>query len=259
MIHGKDQGPMLSIRRLHKSFGGTPVLQGIDLTVHKGEITFVIGPSGGGKSTLLRCINFLDRPTRGEIVFAGDRLCGGNEDLFTVAPEAVLRRARSRMPMVFQHFNLLKHRTVLQNVIEGPIMVLRRPRAEAVEEAQSFLRLVGLLDRQDYYPNQLSGGQKQRAAIARALAMDPALILFDEPTSALDPELVAGVLDTIRTLALDGRTMIVVTHEMSFARRLAHRIHFCAEGRIVESGTAAEIFEAPRNPRLISFIQSIRH
>jgi ABC-type polar amino acid transport system ATPase subunit len=138
-------------------------------------------------------------------------------------------------------------------------MVLRRPRAEAVETAQTFLRLVGLLDRQDYYPDQLSGGQKQRAAIARALAMDPALILFDEPTSSLDPELVAGVLDTIRTLAVDGRTMIIVTHEMSFARRLAHRIHFCAEGRIVESGTAAEIFEAPRNPRLISFIQSIQH
>ena len=259
MIGAVGQEPMLSIRQLHKNFSGTAVLQGIDLTVRKGEITFVIGPSGGGKSTLLRCINFLERPTSGEIVFAGDRLCSEEGAVFKVASEAVLRRARSRMPMVFQHFNLLKHRTVLQNVIEGPIMVLRRPRAEAVETAQTFLRLVGLLDRQDYYPDQLSGGQKQRAAIARALAMDPALILFDEPTSSLDPELVAGVLDTIRTLAVDGRTMIIVTHEMSFARRLAHRIHFCAEGRIVESGTAAEIFEAPRNPRLISFIQSIQH
>ena len=251
--------PMLSIRQLHKKFGNTSVLQGIDLTVRKGEITFIIGPSGGGKSTLLRCINFLERPTRGEVVFAGERLCSEDGNLFKVAPEAVLRRARSRMPMVFQHFNLLKHRTVLQNVIEGPIMVLRRPRAEAVDKAQTFLRLVGLLDRQDYYPDQLSGGQKQRAAIARALAMDPALILFDEPTSSLDPELVAGVLDTIRTLAVEGRTMMIVTHEMSFARHLAHTIHFCADGRIVESGVPAEIFEAPRSPRLMSFIQSIRH
>ncbi len=250
---------MLSIRQLHKKFGNSHVLRGVDLTVRKGEITFIIGPSGGGKSTLLRCINFLDRPTSGEIIFGEERLCSEDGNIFRIAPEAVLRRARSRMPMVFQHFNLLKHRTVLQNVIEGPVMVLRRPRAQVIPEAQEFLRLVGLLDRQDYYPDQLSGGQKQRVAIARTLAMQPALILFDEPTSALDPELVAGVLDTIRTLATEGRTMIIVTHEMSFARRLAHRIHFCADGQIVETGTPAEIFEAPRSPRLASFIRSIAH
>ncbi|HTI03061.1 MAG TPA: amino acid ABC transporter ATP-binding protein [Acidisoma sp.] len=254
-----SEAPMIAVRQLHKSFGNTQVLRGVDLTVHRGEITFIIGPSGGGKSTLLRCINFLDRPTSGEITFGEERLCSEDGNVFRVAPDAVLRRARSRMPMVFQHFNLLKHRTVLQNVIEGPVHVLRRRKAEVIPEAQEFLRRVGLLERQDFYPDQLSGGQKQRVAIARALAMQPALILFDEPTSALDPELVSGVLETIRALATEGRTMIIVTHEMSFARRLAHRVHFCAEGQILESGPPEAIFETPQNPRLASFIQSIAH
>jgi ABC-type histidine transport system ATPase subunit len=254
-----SEAAMITVRQLHKSFGKTQVLRGVDLTVRRGEITFIIGPSGGGKSTLLRCLNFLDRPTRGEITFGDERLCSEDGNVFRVASDAVLRRARSRMPMVFQHFNLLKHRTVLQNVIEGPVHVQRRRRAEVIPEAQEFLRLVGLLERQDFYPDQLSGGQKQRVAIARALAMQPALILFDEPTSALDPELVSGVLETIRALATEGRTMIIVTHEMSFARRLAHRVHFCAEGRILESGPPEAIFDNPQNPRLASFIQSIAH
>ena len=250
---------MLTIRQLHKSFGATQVLRGVDLTVERGEITFIIGPSGGGKSTILRCINFLERPTSGEITFGQERLCSEDGNVFHIAPEAVLRRARSRMPMVFQHFNLLKHRTVLQNVIEGPMMVQKRPKAQVIPEAQEFLRRVGLFERQDFYPDQLSGGQKQRVAIARALAMQPELILFDEPTSALDPELVSGVLDTIRALAGEGRTMVIVTHEMSFARRLGHKVHFCAEGKILESGTPDEIFDNPQNPRLQGFINSIAH
>jgi ABC-type histidine transport system ATPase subunit len=250
---------MLTIRQLHKKFDNSHVLRGIELTVEKGEITFIISPSGGGKSTILRCINFLERPTSGEIIFGEERLRSEDGNVFSIAPEHVLRRARIWMPMVFQHFNLLKHRTVLQNVIEGPVMVLRRPKAEAIPEAQEYLRAVGLFDRQDYYPDQLSGGQKQRVAIACALAMQPALILFDEPTSALDPELVSAVLDTIRALAAEGRTMVIVTHEMNFARRLGHKVHFCADGQIVESGSPQAIFEAPRNPRLQGFIRSIAH
>ena len=242
-------GPVLTVRALHKRFGALPVLRGVDLEVRQGEITFLIGPSGSGKSTLLRCINFLERPTSGEITFFGEHLCR--------AAEADLRAARARMPMVFQQFNLFSHRTVLANVIEGPVHVLKRSRERATEEAQALLGRVGLLDKQDNYPDQLSGGQKQRVAIARALAMEPALILFDEPTSSLDPELVAEVLAMIRSLAEEGRTMIVVTHEMKFARQLADRVHFLADGLIVESGTPQEIFDAPKNPRLADFMLSI--
>jgi ABC-type histidine transport system ATPase subunit len=254
---GGGAAPILTVRALHKRFGAQPVLRGVDLRVEPGEITFLIGPSGSGKSTLLRCINFLERPSAGEITFFGERLCGAGAAGMQVAPEATLRLARARMPMVFQQFNLFNHRTVLHNVIEGPVLVQRKSRERAITEAQALLRRVGLLDKQDSYPDQLSGGQKQRVAIARALAMEPELILFDEPTSSLDPELVAEVLAMIRSLAEEGRTMIVVTHEMNFARQLADRVHFVADGLIVESGTPQEIFDAPKNPRLAEFMLSI--
>jgi ABC-type histidine transport system ATPase subunit len=251
--------PLLTVRALHKSFGDHAVLRGIDLTIRPGEVNFFIGPSGGGKSTLLRCINFLETPTGGEIHFAGTRLCHEPGGIFTPAPEKVIRAARVQMPMVFQHFNLFSHRTVLENIVEGPVFVQKRERAEAEAEARELLARVGLADKHAAYPAELSGGQKQRIAIARALAMRPRLILFDEPTSALDPELVAGVLDTIRGLADEGRTMVIVTHEMKFARRLADRVHFVSEGVIEESGTPEAVFDAPRSERLRSFIQSILH
>jgi ABC-type histidine transport system ATPase subunit len=249
--------PLLEIRGLHKAYAGNLVLKGIDLKVAPGEVTFLIGPSGGGKSTLLRCINFLEMPTGGEVVFAGTRLCHQDGGVFHHAPERVIRTARAQMPMVFQHFNLFSHRTALENIIEGPVVVQGRPRAEVVAEAHGLLARVGLADKADSYPAELSGGQKQRIAIARALAMQPRLILFDEPTSALDPELVAGVLDTIRALADEGRTMIVVSHEMKFARRLAGRVHFISDGVIEESGAPEAIFDAPKSERLQSFIRSI--
>lgn len=251
--------PLLSVRQLRKSFGPLEVLKGVNIAVYPGEVAFLIGPSGGGKSTLMRCMNFLDMPNAGEIVFAGRRLCHEDGGVFQSAPERVLRGARSDMPMVFQHFNLFSHRTVLQNVIEGPVMVKRRPRQEAIGEAEEILRRVGLGDKVDHYPDQLSGGQKQRVAIARALAMRPRLILFDEPTSALDPELVAGVLDTIRALAEEGLTLIVVSHEMGFARKLADKIYFIADGVILESGTPERIFDNPENHRVTGFIRSILH
>jgi ABC-type histidine transport system ATPase subunit len=251
--------PLLTIRGLRKSFGPNLVLKGVDLKVMPGEVTFLIGPSGGGKSTLLRSINFLETPTGGEIVFSGTRLCHQDNGFFKRAPERAIRAARAQMPMVFQHFNLFSHRTVLENVIEGPVIVQSRPRGEAIKEARELLSRVGLPDKADQYPAQLSGGQKQRIAIARALAMRPRLILFDEPTSALDPELVAGVLDTIRALAEEGRTMIVVSHEMKFARRLADTVHFVCDGVVEESGTPEAIFDAPQSVRLKSFIDSILH
>jgi len=251
--------PILTVQALRKSFGNIEVLRGVNLSVRAGEVTFLIGPSGGGKSTLMRCINFLDTPSAGEIVFAGKRLCHEDGNLFHAAPERLLRAARSEMPMVFQNFNLFSHRTVLKNVIEGPVMVQGRPRAQAIEEAEQILRRFGLGDKFDHYPDQLSGGQKQRVAIARALAMQPRMILFDEPTSALDPELIAGVLDTIRVLAEEGLTLIVVSHEMKFARRLADIIHFIADGVILESGPPDRIFDAPESSRLTGFIRSILH
>jgi ABC-type polar amino acid transport system ATPase subunit len=255
----RSSEPLLSVRALRKSFGPLEVLKGVNIAVHPGEVTFLIGPSGGGKSTLMRCMNFLDMPNAGEIVFDGRRLCHEDGNLFHSAPERVLREARSEMPMVFQHFNLFSHRTVLQNVIEGPVMVKRRPRDQAISEAEEILRRVGLHDKLDHYPDQLSGGQKQRVAIARALAMRPRLILFDEPTSALDPELVSGILDTIRALAEEGLTLIVVSHEMGFARKLADVIHFIADGVILESGPPERIFDNPENSRLTGFIRSILH
>ncbi|MER9256624.1 amino acid ABC transporter ATP-binding protein [Mesorhizobium sp. M0598] len=249
--------PLLSVQGLHKSFGALKVLRGVDFTVRSGEVAFLIGPSGGGKSTLVRCINFLETPSSGEIVFDGETLCEARGGRFHHAPERMLRAARSEMPMVFQHFNLFSHRTVLENVIEGPVLVQRRPRAEAIEDAIRLLGEVGLREKADSYPDQLSGGQKQRIAIARALAMHPKLILFDEPTSALDPELVTGILETIRSLVDKGMTLVIVTHEMGFARKLADVVHFIADGTIVESGPPDRIFDHPESKRLSGFIKSI--
>jgi ABC-type histidine transport system ATPase subunit len=251
--------PLLRIAALHKAYGANVVLKGVDLTIAPGQVTFLIGPSGGGKSTLLRCINFLETPTSGVIIFGGERLCHMDGGVFSRAPEKVIRAARTQMPMVFQHFNLFSHRTVLENLIEGPVIVQKRPKDEAIAEAMLLLEKVGLAHKPQAYPAELSGGQKQRVAIARALAMRPSLILFDEPTSALDPELVAGVLETIRSLAEEGRTMIVVSHEMKFARRLADTVHFVSGGVIEESGPPEKIFDDPQSERLKAFIRSILH
>ncbi|MGH7049238.1 MAG: amino acid ABC transporter ATP-binding protein [Acetobacteraceae bacterium] len=249
--------PILRVEGVAKSFGPIQVLKAIEMTIEIGEVVFIIGPSGSGKSTFLRCLNFLEKPNAGTIEFGGTTLCSGSKEEFRCAPERIIREVRTQMPMVFQHFNLFKHMTVLQNVVEGPCVVQKRDRREVVDEATDILRELGLADKADFYPAQISGGQQQRVGIARALAMRPKLILFDEPTSSLDPELVSGILESIRTLAEAGMTMIVVTHEMAFARNLASRIHFMAEGSILESGTPASIFEAPRSERLRSFLQTM--
>jgi ABC-type polar amino acid transport system ATPase subunit len=245
---------ILTIGNLKKHFGSLPVLRGVSLDVKPGEVVFIIGPSGSGKSTLLRCINFLERPDAGSIHFGGKAYCEGEGKAFRLAPERDIRQMRSRVPIVFQHFNLFKHMTVLENIIEGPVSVLRRPRPQAVEDARRVLATVGLTDKLYSYPAQLSGGQQQRVGIARALAMNPEMILFDEPTSALDPELVSGILETIRALADAGMTMVIVTHEMSFARRLGDTIYFMDRGEIVESGAPSDVFGKADSGRLRSFL-----
>lgn len=251
--------PLIEIRNLEKAFGGTRVLRGVDFEVRKGEVSFVIGPSGGGKSTLLRCMNFLEVPDGGTIRFSGEPLCEGQAEQFRLSPEPKLRAARARMPMVFQHFNLFNHMTVLGNIVEGPVIVRGKPRAEATELARRLLGQFGLSDHVDKYPAQLSGGQKQRVAIVRALAMEPDAILFDEPTSALDPQLVGSVLEAMRELAALGLTLVIVSHEMSFARALAHRVHFVFDGKVEESGAPEDLFQAPKSDALKAFINSIQH
>jgi ABC-type polar amino acid transport system ATPase subunit len=250
----------IKIVGLQKSFGAVQILRGVTLTIKQGEVAFIIGPSGGGKSTLLRCMNFLEKPDGGSIEFFGDRLCQEGAKGFDIRTERELRQARARMPMVFQQFNLFEHKTVLENLIEGPLVVLKEPREEAVENARRILRTVGLFDKQAAYPQQLSGGQKQRVGIARALAMRPDVILFDEPTSALDPELVADVLDTIKLLAEDGMTMVVVTHEMTFARNLADTVYFIEGGLVGEFGPPDQVIDSPRTSRVRSFVDAVlRH
>ncbi|WP_307437761.1 amino acid ABC transporter ATP-binding protein [Labrys monachus] len=229
------------------AFGKHEVLRGIDLAVTKGESIAIIGPSGSGKSTLLRCLNRLEQPSGGRTLFEGKE----------VLPATDMNALRARMGMVFQHFNLFPHMTALGNVIEAPIHVLKIPRAQAVEEGRALLGRVGLADRADAYPSQLSGGQKQRVAIARCLAMKPQLMLLDEVTSALDPELVGEVLAVIRDLAEQGMTMVLVTHEMGFARDVADRVIFMDAGLIVEEGTPAEIFSNPRSDRLRLFLRAV--
>lgn len=249
---------MIRAAGLHKRFGPVEVLKGVSLEVGRGEVIAVIGPSGSGKSTLLRCLIHLETVQRGHIVIEGETLVETDESGHChYAPEAELKRIRGRMGMVFQHFNLFPHLTVLQNIIEAPVTVKGLRGEEAMPKACALLKKVGLEDKRDSYPSRLSGGQKQRVAIARALAMEPDILLFDEPTSALDPELTGEVLRTLRALAEEHMTMVVVTHEMGFAREVASRVIFMDEGRIVEEGPAREFFAAPKHPRTRAFLESM--
>jgi ABC-type polar amino acid transport system ATPase subunit len=249
---------MIQIEGLHKHFGPLHVLQGIDLTVALGEVVCVIGPSGSGKSTLLRCINHLEQIEQGRILIDGRPVYRDEvQGRFRAHSNRAVAAVRAQVGMVFQHFNLFPHLTVIGNLMEAPVHVLRRPRAEARRRGLELLDQVGLADKADAYPEELSGGQQQRAAIARALAMDPKAMLFDEATSALDPELIAEVLNVMRDLARGGMTMVVVTHEMNFARQVASRVVFMDHGRIVEIGAADEIFGAPREPRTRDFLRAV--
>lgn len=241
---------MIDIKNLQKSFGAHRVLQGVNLRVERSEVVCLIGPSGSGKSTVLRCINGLESYQGGDVMAFGQRVDN---------TQPSIRQLRSRMGMVFQRFNLFPHRTVLQNVMEGPVQVRREPQAKARAEAIELLRKVGLEQKMDAWPSQLSGGQQQRVAIARALAMRPEAMLFDEPTSALDPELVGDVLAVMRDLANEGMTMIIVTHEMGFAREVADRVCFLHSGTIVEDGTAAQVLEAPQQARTQDFLRRVLH
>ncbi len=249
---------MIRIADLHKYYGKVEAIRGVSLEVTRGEVVVVIGPSGGGKSTLLRCINLLEEPTRGMIQVGKDTMTFG--DTANHLPSGrKLARYRAQVGMVFQQFHLFPHMTALQNVMEGPTIVKKIPRQEAKELARGLLQKVGLLDKADVYPAQLSGGQAQRVAIARALSMAPAVMLFDEVTSALDPELVGEVLGVMKQLAEDGTTMVVVTHEMGFARDVADRVYFMDAGLIVEEGTAADVLGRPSNPRTRAFLSRFRY
>ena len=250
--------PVVIVEGLHKAYGATPVLRGIDLQVAAHEVLVIVGPSGSGKSTLLRCINFLEDYDAGRIRVNG-RLVGKREinGRLVRDREANINDMRAEIGMVFQGFYLFPHRTVLQNVVLAPMRVRGLSRAEAEAGAEALLRRIGLLDKAHAFPEQLSGGQQQRVAIVRALAMKPAVMLFDEVTSALDPRLVGEVLDLMRELAREGRTMIVVTHEMGFARDVADRIAFMEHGVIVEEGTSAQLLDAPRDPRTQAFLGQV--
>ena len=239
---------MIRVNNLHKSFEKNEVLKGINEHIEKGEVVVVIGPSGSGKSTFLRCLNLLEVPTSGEIIFEGKNITDKKVDI---------NKIREKMGMVFQQFNLFPHKTVLDNLTIAPIKVKGVSKAGAEKKAKELLDRVGLLNRADAYPSSLSGGQKQRIAIARALAMDPDVMLFDEPTSALDPEMVGEVLNVMKELAKEGMTMVVVTHEMGFAREVGDRILFMDKGNIMEEGTPEEIFSNPKNPRTIDFLSKV--
>jgi polar amino acid transport system ATP-binding protein len=235
---------------VHKSFGANHVIRGFTASVRKGEVVCVIGASGSGKSTILRCINGLESYDRGDIRLEGRRVDRADRSIVAV---------RTQVSMVFQRFNLFPHRTALQNVTEGPIFVKKEPAAQAIERGRALMARVGLADKEDAYPSALSGGQQQRVAIARALAMQPKAILFDEPTSALDPELVGEVLTVMRSLAEDGMTMVIVTHEMAFAKEVADRVIFLDQGVIAEQGPAREVLTNPRNPRTQDFLRRVLH
>jgi len=249
---------MIELTEIHKSFGPLEVLRGVSLTVGAGEVICIIGPSGSGKSTLLRCINHLEVPNRGAIRVAGETVYYDEVD--GVRRPHTRRRiaeVRAKLGMVFQSFNLFPHLTALENIIEAPVHVRRMSKEAATARALELMRRVGLEDKADYYPEEMSGGQQQRTAIARALAMDPTAMLFDEPTSALDPELVHEVLEVMRQLRDDGMTMIIVTHEMNFARQVANRVLFMDRGVIVEEDTPARLFESPREPRTRAFLKNV--
>ena len=239
---------MISVKDLRKSFNGLEVLKGINTEIRKGDVVCIIGPSGSGKSTFLRCLNMLEKPTDGKIIFDGEDLA---------APKANLNLHRQKMGMVFQQFNLFPHMTVLENLTCAPMMLKKVSKEDAEARAMYLLERVGLADRADTYPNKLSGGQKQRVAIVRALCMDPEVMLFDEPTSALDPEMVGEVLDVMKTLAKKGMTMIVVTHEMGFAKEVSNRVMFMDEGIIMEENSPEELFSNPKCERLQSFLAKV--
>ena len=242
---------MIEVKNLVKSFGKNgeiKVLRGINETIEKGEKVVIIGPSGSGKSTFLRCLNLLEEPTDGAIYFHGEEITD---------PKCNVNKVRQKLGMVFQHFNLFPHKTILENITIAPVKLKLQTKEDAEENAKRLLTRVGLLDKADAYPSQLSGGQKQRIAIVRALAMNPEVILFDEPTSALDPEMVGEVLDLMKQLAADGMTMVVVTHEMGFAREVGSRILFMDGGKIMEQGTPDQVFNHPRNPRLKEFLSKV--
>lgn len=240
-----------------KKFNNLEVLKGIDLEVNEGEVVAVIGPSGGGKSTLLRCLNKLETIDKGSITIDGEELCRETSGGTEYVKNNDVRRIACKMGMVFQQFNLFPHMTVLENLIEAPVNVQKRDKAEVIKEAEVLLAKVGLSEKRDVYPRKLSGGQQQRVAIARALAMKPAIMLFDEPTSSLDPELTGEVLRTMRELADEKMTMVVVTHEMGFAREVATKVVFMADGHVQEQGSPEEIFVNPKNERLKSFLKVI--
>ncbi|WP_302185296.1 amino acid ABC transporter ATP-binding protein [Streptomyces sp. GMY02] len=251
-------GLMVDVRGVHKNFGTLEVLRGVDLQVRTGEVTVVLGPSGSGKSTLLRSINHLEKLNRGYVSIDGE-LIGyrrSGSKLHELKEREVLKQ-RLHIGFVFQNFNLFPHLTVVENIIEAPVSALRRPRRAAVEQAARLLERVGLADKADAYPRQLSGGQQQRVAIARALALEPKVLLFDEPTSALDPELVGEVLDVIKDLARSGTTMIVVTHEIGFAREVADTVVFMDDGLVVEQGPPAEVLDRPRHERTKAFLSKV--
>lgn len=239
---------MISIKDLHKSFGDLDVLKGIDLHVDKGEIIAIIGPSGSGKSTILRCMNLLEEPTKGEIIFEGQNIADKKVNIDKV---------RQKIGMVFQNFYLFPHMTVQDNITLAPTKVKKISKEEAIKKSEYLLERVGLTDKKDAYPAQLSGGQKQRIAIARALAMEPDMMLFDEPTSALDPEMVKEVLDVIKELANEGMTMAIVTHEMGFAKEVADRVIFVDEGKIVEDDIPDKVFNSPTNERTKEFLAKV--
>ncbi|MFT5805920.1 MAG: arginine/ornithine transport system ATP-binding protein [Moritella dasanensis] len=251
-----SSSPTLDIKNLHKSFGDNEVLKGIDLTANKGDVISIIGSSGSGKSTFLRCINLLEMPTAGDISVNGEsiEMATDRDGNRNIANKKQVQRIRSRLAMVFQGFNLWSHMTVIENVIEAPIQVLGLSRSDALASAEQYLKKVDLWERKDYYPSQLSGGQKQRVAIARALAVEPEVLLFDEPTSALDPELVGEVLRVMQSLAEEGRTMLVVTHEMAFARDVSTKVIFLHQGQIEEQGDPKELFDNPKSERVKQFL-----
>lgn len=239
---------MITVKGLHKKFGQLHILKGIDLEISKGEVVVVIGPSGSGKSTLLRCLNLLEVPTEGEISFEGESITTKGYNI---------NKTREKMGMVFQQFNLFPHKKVIDNITLAPVRVKKLDKTKAEQQAMELLRTVGLEEKRDAYPSQLSGGQKQRIAIARALAMEPHVMLFDEPTSALDPEMVGEVLDVMKKLAEKGMTMVIVTHEMGFAREVGDRILFMDQGGIIEQGTPQEVFGAPKHQRTQDFLSKV--
>ncbi|MBX7272254.1 MULTISPECIES: ABC transporter ATP-binding protein [Stutzerimonas stutzeri subgroup] len=252
--------PALEIRNLHKRYGDLEVLKGISLTARDGDVISILGSSGSGKSTFLRCINLLENPHEGEILVAGEqlKLKRDKQGDLVAADGKQLNRIRSELGFVFQNFNLWPHMTILDNIIEAPRRVLGQSKAEATEVAEALLAKVGIDDKRHVYPNQLSGGQQQRAAIARTLAMQPKVILFDEPTSALDPEMVQEVLAVIRSLAEEGRTMLLVTHEMNFAKQVSSEVVFLHQGLVEEQGTPEQVFDNPQSARCKQFMSSHR-